>query len=76
MKNKTKDNSSIEVSVKIRIPLVPNFIRFEANDSCVDIADIEDDVLIKISELWTKNLLENKKKRMMNRVAEGRMVEK
>lgn len=45
-------------SVPVKMPTVPNFLRFKDIDGAISIADVPDQQLQEIGERWTKALLE------------------
>ncbi len=55
---------TIVVTAQVRIPKVPNFLRYgEEETSTIDVADVLASDLRAIGRLWTTELLENSKRR-------------
>jgi hypothetical protein len=56
-----------KIKVTAKIPATPNFIRMVGfEELAIDVKNIEDSELKKIGAEWTKNLIENAKKRRAN----------
>ncbi len=56
--------TTIQVTVGLRVPTVPNFFRFQRvdqEDGTIPIGDIPDVALEKIGAEWTHNLVERAK---------------
>lgn len=46
------------VTVKVEIPMVPNFLRAVGRDITLPVGDMTDEGLRKLGERWTENLIE------------------
>ena len=56
--------------IQIEIPSVPNFIKVAGelvSEVVVDISDFTDEELKEMGNEWTENLLENARKRRLNK---------
>ena len=52
-----RQEHKINLSLAVRVPMVPNFIRSIRNDESVDICELTDSQLKAIGALWTQALL-------------------
>jgi hypothetical protein len=58
----------ISIKAKVKVPMVPNFIRTESvMYSSVDVADCTDAELEELGKAWTNALIENAKKRRLQK---------
>jgi len=49
-------SKTIQVQAEVKVPQVPNFLRYPADT--ISIADITDEDLQKVGEAWVHNLIE------------------
>lgn len=66
---KAKESELVDITHKlnVRIPMLPNFILLKDGLSSLDIADISDENLACIADLWKVKLLEHAKLRRETR---------
>jgi len=58
-----KTNITIKTKIEIKLPSIPNFIRYENKEGCIDIGDLTSEQLADIGDKWTAQLIRKASKR-------------
>jgi len=58
-----KTNITVKTEIEIKLPSIPNFIRYENKEGCIDVGELTSEQLAEIGDKWTAALIRKARKR-------------